>query len=331
MCSVTTKCKVENPETNNQQASWRQYFVAEVLIIKEQHTGIVVSRFGNRAEVQDTDGERIPCHIRRALSELVTGDRVTWEAVPADDNETKAVITAIEERTSVLKRPIRYQGLKPVAANIDQVLVVTATEPPYSHRILDRYLVAIERSQIEAVIILNKTDLVAQEDDIYDQMTIYSNLGYLVIAVSCESQTNLNNLESILADKTSVFVGQSGVGKSSLVNQILPEASTEVSELSDNSGLGTHTTTTSRLYQLVNNALLIDSPGIREFGMDHLDAKDIAQGFVEINEFAQHCKFRDCQHIKEPGCAVKMAVENGKIHPQRYNNYCYFYDEAMQD
>ena len=256
---------------------------------------------------------------------------MTWETVPADDTEIKAVITAIDDRRSVLKRPIRYQGLKPVAANIDQVLVVTATEPPYSHRILDRYLVAIEQSEIDAVIVLNKTDLIEEDDDIYDQMAIYRDLGYQVIEVSCENSDNIAQLESILEDKTSVFVGQSGVGKSSLVNQILPEASTEVSQLSDNSGLGTHTTTTSRLYQLANDALLIDSPGIREFGMDHLDAADVASGFIEISEYSQYCKFRDCQHIKEPGCAVKMAVQDGDIHPQRYDNYCYFYEEALQD
>ena len=291
----------------------------------------MVSRFGNRAEVQDIDGNLIPCHIRRALSELVTGDRVTWETVPADDNETKAVITAIADRRSVLKRPIRYQGLKPVAANIDQVLVVTATEPPYSHRILDRYLVAIEQSHIDAVIILNKTDLLEQDDQVHQQMSIYRDLGYQVISVSCEASENIDQLEGILEDKTSVFVGQSGVGKSSLVNQILPEASTEVSQLSDNSGLGTHTTTTSRLYQLPNDALLIDSPGIREFGMDHLDATDVASGFIEINEHSQYCKFRDCQHIKEPACAVKKAVEDGEIHSQRYDIYCYFYEEELID
>ena len=291
----------------------------------------MISRYGNRAEVQDDAGQIIPCHIRRALSELVTGDHVLWESVPADDNETQAVITSIEERRSVLKRPIRYQGLKPVAANIDQVLVVTATEPPYSDRILDRYLVAIEQSDIAAVIVLNKVDLIDEQHPVHEQMAIYENLGYPIISVSSKQVTNLQSLKSILEGKTSVFVGQSGVGKSSLVNQLLPEANTDVAELSGTSGLGTHTTTTSRLYSLDNGAWLIDSPGIREFGMDHLDAEQIAAGFIEIEEISSQCKFRDCKHIKEPRCAVKAAVEQGLIHPQRYDNYRYLYEESLQE
>ncbi len=251
--------------------------------------------------------------------------------MPADDKETTAVITSVAERRSVLMRPIRYQGLKPVAANIDQVLVVTAVEPPYSHRIIDRYLVAIEQSGIDAVIILNKEDLIDSDDAIHDQMAIYTDLGYRVITVSCNSNINLDILMRQLEQKTSVFVGQSGVGKSSLVNLLIPEAGTEVSQLSDNSGLGTHTTTTSRLYRVGDDAYLIDSPGIREFGVDHLEIDDICAGFIEIAELSDQCKFRDCKHIKEPGCAIKAALEDGRIHAQRYDNYCHFYNEATQD
>jgi len=302
-----------------------------ILISKEQHNGIVISRYGNRAEVEDESGQLIPCHIRRALSDLVTGDRVDWKLVPEDDNETKGVITKIHERSSVLKRPIRYQGLKPVAANIDQVLVVTAIEPPFTDRILDRYLVAIEESGIEAVLILNKTDLIAADHPVRASMKIYQELGYRVLETCCKQDDISSLLTETLANKTSVFVGQSGVGKSSLVNQILPEVQTDVSALSETSGLGTHTTTTSRLYHLDQDAILIDSPGIREFGMDHLDAQQIASGFIEIAEHAQYCKFRDCHHVKEPGCAVKQAVESGEIHQNRYDNYHYLYEESVAD
>lgn len=262
---------------------------------------------------------------------MVTGDHVDWELVPEDDNEHKGVITKIHGRSSVLKRPIRYQGLKPVAANIDQVLVVTAVEPPFTDRILDRYLVAIEESGIEAVLVLNKTDLIPADHPVRESMAIYTQLGYRVVETCCKSEDFSQMLGEILANKTSVFVGQSGVGKSSLVNRILPEVNTDVSGLSETSGLGTHTTTTSRLYHLDQDAILIDSPGIREFGMDHLDVQQIASGFIEIAEYSQQCKFRDCSHIKEPRCAVKQAVENGDIHPNRYNNYRYLYEESIAE
>ena len=300
-------------------------------ISNQKQQGIVISRFGNRAEVEDNNGQLIACHIRRALSDLVTGDYVDWQPVPEDDNEHKGVITKIHQRTSVLKRPIRYQGLKPVAANIDQVLVVTAIEPPFTDRILDRYLVAIEESGIEAVLVLNKTDLITDQHAVRESMKIYQDLGYRVVETCCKKDVFSDELAAILGGKTSVFVGQSGVGKSSLVNRILPAVNTDVSELSETSGLGTHTTTTSRLYHLDQNAILIDSPGIREFGMDHLDKQQIAMGFVEIAEYSQQCKFRNCSHIKEPKCAVKKAVEMGHIHPNRYNSYRSLYQEAVSE
>lgn len=290
--------------------------------------GIVISRYGNRAEIEDENGQLISCHIRRALTDLVTGDRVTWEINEAEDSDFNGVITSREQRDSVLERPIRYQGLKAVAANIDHIYVVTAIEPPFSARILDRYLVAITQTGIESSLVLNKTDLISSGHEVYEQMKIYEDLGYNILQVSSFTPESLLTLNNSLSNKTSVFVGQSGVGKSSLVNALLPGTDTAVAELSDNSGLGTHTTTTSRLYRLPGGGILIDSPGIREFGMDHLEPSEIAMGFIEIAEFSESCKFRDCHHIKEPGCAVKAACNSGEIHPQRYENYLHLYEEA---
>ena len=175
---------------------------------------------------------------------------------------------------------------------------------------------------------LNKTDLIPPNHEVFEQMSIYENLGYDILQVSSFNLESMHPLNNCLSNKTSVFVGQSGVGKSSLVNALLPGADTAVAELSDNSGLGTHTTTTSRLYRLPDGGILIDSPGIREFGMDHLDPAEIATGFIEVAEFSESCKFRDCHHIKEPGCAVKAACNSGEIHPQRYQNYLHLYEEA---
>ena len=300
-------------------------------ISEQELHGLVTSRFGNRAEIEDQQGNPYICHIRRALQDLVTGDHVLWHPDAAAQEADRGVITEILPRRSVLERPIRYQGVKPVAANIDQIFVITAIEPPFSRRILDRYLVAIEQTGIDAFIVLNKTDLLEDNVEVYAAMAIYENLGYDVVTLSAKQDDGVTSLIERLGRNCSIFVGQSGVGKSSLVNLIIPDTDTAVAELSDTSGLGTHTTTNSRLYHLPNGGLIIDSPGIREFGMDHLEPEMIAHGFREIQELAEHCKFRDCQHINEPQCAVKSAVSDGQIDTERYASYTIIYEEAKTE
>ena len=285
-----------------------------------QH-GQVVSRFGNQAEIEDENGNLFRCHIRRSLQDLVSGDNVLWLEEYSSNKKVKGVITEIIQRHSVLKRPIRYEGLKPVAANLDRVFVVTAPEPPYSSRILDRYLVAIELAGIELVILLNKSDRLAAYPELLPALKIYSDMGYQVVQVSAYDQQGFPELREALAQHTSVFVGQSGVGKSSLVNTLLPDVDTSVAELSENSGLGTHTTTVSKLYRLPTGGKLIDSPGIREFTMGHIDKADLAHGFRDFKPFLGHCKFRNCRHLSEPGCAIITAAKTKKIHPLRFESY----------
>jgi len=293
--------------------------------------GLVVSRFGNQVEIEDDDGNIFRCHIRRALQDIVSGDKVLWQEEFSSNKKVNGVVTKILERHSVLQRLIRYEGLKSVAANLDRVFVVAAPEPAFSNRILDRYLVAIELANIDLVILLNKSDRLDDYPELLDTLKIYSDMGYQVIPVSAHNQQGFEELKEALAQHTSVFVGQSGVGKSSLVNALLPEVETSVSELSETSGLGTHTTTVSKLYHLPTGGSLIDSPGIREFALGHIDKPDLEDGFREFEGLLGYCKFRNCRHVSEPSCAVLEAAKKGDISKLRMKSYHYLYHETDED
>ena len=294
-------------------------------------TGLVVSRFGNQVEIESDSGDIFRCHIRRSLQDLVSGDKVLWQEEFSSNKKVKGVVTKIQDRHSVLKRPIRYEGLKPIAANLDRVFVVTAPEPAFSNRILDRYLVAIELANIELVIVLNKSDILGKYPELSDEFKIYRDMGYQVLTVCAHQQNGLDELKTALAKHTSVFVGQSGVGKSSLVNALLPNEDTSVSELSENSGLGTHTTTVSKLYHLPTGGHLIDSPGIREFALGHINKSELANGFRDFEPYIGQCKFRNCHHINEPNCAIRNAGNDKSIHPLRLESYNVLYAESEQD
>ena len=227
-----------------------------------------------------------------------------------------------EQRRSVFSRPNTSGQLKPVAANIDLVLIVMAPRPQPFLNLLDRYLVAIENLQLTPLIVINKADLLdGDSDSVIDTVqSLYPNLGYNVITVSAHDGSGLDQLKSALADKTAAIVGQSGVGKSSLVNALSPKARAEVGSLSESTEKGTHTTTAARLFHL-DGFDLIDSPGIREFHLWHISPQQLLEGFVEFRPFLGHCKFRDCSHHSEPGCTLRAAVENGEIAAARMESY----------
>lgn len=285
--------------------------------------GVVISRFGQHADIEASDGEIYRCNIRRTIPSLVTGDEVIWRRGNEAHSGITGIIEAVHDRRSELLRPDYYDGLKPIAANIDQVIIVSALKPAFTSDIIDRYLVAVENTHLEPLILLNKIDLFDDEQraQIEPQLEIYRSLGYQILTASCATEDGLDELKAQLQDKTNVFVGQSGVGKSSLVNKLLPEVGATTNVISDISGLGQHTTTTARLYQLPDGGRLIDSPGIREFQLWHLEAAEVTEGFRELRSLQGHCKFRDCKHISDPGCAFVAAVENGEISPQRYKSY----------
>jgi ribosome biogenesis GTPase len=284
--------------------------------------GMVISRFGKHADVEAVDGAQFRCYIRRTLPSIVTGDRVVWRA---GVDGAPGIIEAVHERRSVLNRPDYYDGLKPIAANIDQILIVSAILPELSLNIIDRYLVACETLNIEPIIVINKVDLLSDEDRIFinEVMKIYRDIGYKVLYVSGYNGEGMAELEHVLSNKITIFAGQSGVGKSSLLNSLLSaeNVNIDVGEVSDASGLGQHTTTAARLYHFPLGGDVIDSPGVREFGLWHLEPEQITQGFVEFRRYLGHCKFRDCKHLDDPGCAIIKAVEDGEIAEERFDNY----------
>jgi ribosome biogenesis GTPase len=284
-----------------------------------EQDGLVVAHYGTQVAVESEPGISYRCHLRANIEQLVTGDRVVW-----CEGDPMGVVVAQRERNSVLSRPDPYGNLKPVAANIDQILLVIAPLPVPHGNLIDRYLVAAEVVGIAPVILLNKMDLLnadpALKQSIDELLGIYPTLGYQILHTSAKAG-GLEELHRALRERTSVFVGQSGVGKSSLVNALLPDADLRVGGLSENQQKGTHTTTTAQLMHLNCGGTLIDSPGIREFGLWHMSKSQVEQGFREFRPFLGTCKFRDCQHDHEPGCAILAAVESSAISAKRLESY----------
>ena len=281
--------------------------------------GRVVVRHGAHLAVEDDEGRVWHCLFRQNLGEVVCGDRVAWQPTGTE----QGVVTARLERTAVLSRP-DYSGRdKALAANLTRIVVVTAPRPEPSDYLIDQYLVAAEHVGIPALIALNKVDLL---DDAGREMMLldlsrYPQADYPLVAVSAKRAHGLDPLMELLRGQTSILVGQSGVGKSALVNALLPDREIQTGRLSEATGYGRHTTTAATLYHLPQGGELIDSPGVRSFRLGRLERRDIEQGFREFRPYLARCQFRDCSHAHEPGCAIRQAVDSGAIHPRRWENF----------
>ncbi|WP_455218250.1 small ribosomal subunit biogenesis GTPase RsgA [Kaarinaea lacus] len=284
-----------------------------------EQTGRVITRYGLQADVEDDQHNVFRCLLRQNLPQLVCGDRVVWQA----GNNQAGVIVAVEPRDSVLERPDADNQVKAVAANINQILVVAAPLPALDIDLINRYLVAAEMTGITPVIVINKIDLLETHTrkKLTARLKTYEDIGYTVIYTSVKHEHGLDDLLAHLKDKTSILVGQSGVGKSSLIQALLPDEDLRVGELSESSGLGRHTTTTTSLYHFPSGGELIDSPGVRAFRLGHASRFELTNGFIEFRPYLGQCKFSDCQHKVEPDCAIIAAVEANQISRDRYESY----------
>lgn len=283
--------------------------------------GVVVAQLGSRVDVVPAGAVAgLRCHIRANLGALATGDRVLWVALGSPTADAEGVVVALEPRRSVLERPDDRGRKRVIAANVDQMLIVVASEPATPLNLIDRYLVAASASAIEPMLVLNKADRLRPGDEWHQLLDSYAALGFRICRATAEPG-GVEALLPCLAGQTSVLVGQSGVGKTSLVNALLDRTDLVVQAVSGATGKGMHTTTAARRYDLPGGGFLVDSPGIREFGLGTVPLEAVAGGFPEINEIAGQCRFRDCRHRSEPGCAVLNAVSAGRVSPRRLDSY----------
>lgn len=291
----------------------------------ETQPGLVIANFGQTLLVEAGDGTSSPCVARKSAGQAVCGDRVQWQAGHGDAH---GAVVAIEPRRSLLARSDARGKSRPLCANIDQLIIVAAplagaTASGINHSLIDHYLVTAELLGLGAVLVVNKMDLAEETPALRlrDDMAAYRAMGYELCLVSAKTRLGLSELGAVLATRTSVFVGESGVGKSSLLQALLPDRAIRIGALSAASGKGRHTTTSTLLFHLPRGGDIIDSPGVREFRLWSIGAAELARGFREFRPFLADCRFRDCGHDGEPGCAVSLACERGMIGRQRLDSY----------
>lgn len=281
---------------------------------KAESTALVVAGYGRRGKIHTSEGDYpFLCKGRRIRP--VCGDIVTWTK---NEQEKDAVVDAVNPRQNELQRSGHRGKPEVLAANVDMIFIIIATQPKYDPFLIDRYLAAAGNMDCEAVIVLNKCDLSNGENILGE----YSALGYRTLKASAKSGTGVDAIEELLHNKSGLLVGQSGVGKSSLINALVPDADAAVAEISEASLEGKHTTTASMMHPLKQgDGWLIDSPGVRDFLPYIGDTRSVQAGFIEIARAAEQCRFANCQHLREPGCAVKEQVESGDISQHRYDSY----------
>ena len=276
--------------------------------------GQVIAAYGRHYLVETAGGGRYACFPRGKKSAVACGDRVSF-ARTADE---QGVIEAVDARSTLFARSAAHRQ-KLIAANVSQLAIVVAAEPSFSEELINRCLVAAEHQNMRCFIVLNKCDLADAARAALARLDPYLQAGYRVIELS--ALHGAEPLRPLLAREATVLVGQSGMGKSTIINALLPEARVATREISAFLASGRHTTTQARLYRLDADSTLIDCPGLQEFGLHHLAPQDIESGFAEFRSFLGQCRFQDCRHLSEPGCALVQAVAQGAIHPRRLDMF----------
>lgn len=285
----------------------------------DQRQGLVVAHYGRDLVVEDSQRALHLCSARKKLGRVVCGDRVHWQ--PAGPGQ--GVVTAIEARRNLLARPDARGEERPLAANIDQMAIVCAPEPPLSEGLIDRYLVVAELIGAHPLLIVNKIDLLAPaaRAQLEERLSAFARLGCPVLLTSARDTAQARTLAPHFNGRTSILVGQSGVGKSSMVRLLQPDTEIRIGQLSAASGLGKHTTTETRLYHLAGGGDLVDSPGVRDLQLWQVTAEDLERGFRELEPYRGQCRFHNCRHNGEPGCAVAAGVDSGVVDARRLASY----------
>ena len=279
---------------------------------------LVTATFSRRMTLRLEDATMVDARIKGKKLRPVCGDRVEAEAI---DSESEWLITAIRARDNELTRPDNRGRKEVLAANLSCVVVMAATEPEPDWFVVDRYIAAAENMGVNALVVFNKSDLSKNQRSETDSLADYVAAGYAVIRCSAESGQNLDNLLEALGGETAIIVGQSGVGKSSVINRMVRDADQRIGALSSGSREGRHTTVNSIMLDLPGDGRVIDSPGVRDYAPAIETEDEVICGFRELNKAGLDCRFANCRHLREPNCAVKAAVDDGSISPRRYESY----------
>jgi len=284
-----------------------------------QMTATVISHFGNEILINNQQNQRIRAKVKQGLPALVCGDKIVWY-----ENElNEAIAIELLPRHGLLTRSTQHAAEKLIAANVDIAFIIMSHKPAFKTALLDRYIAACELAEIQVSIVFNKIDSInaSELDDFKAILSPYQQIGYPLHYISVKQMSGIDSFKKTVHNKTGVLVGQSGVGKSSILRALFPEANPKIGEISTKTNKGKHTTTYSELYTLDASSFLIDSPGIREFGLNIDDPYSLALGFRDFQPYLGQCQFRDCKHTSEPKCAIKQAVKEQNITQQRWDSY----------
>lgn len=279
---------------------------------------VVVGTYSREMDLRLPAGDIIRAKIKGKKIRPVCGDRV--QAAPIE-NEPKWLITGINKRDNELTRPNMRGQVEILAANLDYLCVVAANTPTVDWFIIDRYLCAAELMNIDAAVVYNKAELDSDPAPTAQALRVYENIGYSTVQCSARKRRNIDKLGQILAHKTSIIVGQSGVGKSSIINKLSSTSNQKTNTVSKGTGEGRHTTVNSVMIDIADGGRVIDSPGVRDYAPATQTNEQVATSFREIKKMSYECRFANCQHLKEPNCAVKEGIESGEISARRYDSY----------